>query len=193
VERGVVPWHQDSGYFEPHCDDNLIVTVWIPLVDATPENGCLQVMPRAHREGVFRHWANGPGGFLIIDDEDLPPAQRPVTVPVPLGGALFMSNCTPHCSTPNNTDVVRWSLDLRYQSADVPNNVGEMPQDFHRERPTYEIACYPPEADFVVQSEKAPERVVDSPEAFDALRQRYEETRPQSPQRGWTSYDSAGK
>ncbi|MCX6049771.1 MAG: hypothetical protein NT075_32120, partial [Chloroflexi bacterium] len=25
-ERGEVPWHQDSGYFLPHCDTHLIVT-----------------------------------------------------------------------------------------------------------------------------------------------------------------------
>ncbi len=29
--RGEVPWHQDSGYFLPHCDTHLIVTCWVPL------------------------------------------------------------------------------------------------------------------------------------------------------------------
>ncbi len=54
-ERGVVPWHQDSGYFSLHCDRELIVTCWIPLVDTNAGNGCLRVLPRAHREGVYRH------------------------------------------------------------------------------------------------------------------------------------------
>lgn len=40
-ERGEVPWHQDSGYFMAHCDTHLIVTCWVPLVDATLDNGCL--------------------------------------------------------------------------------------------------------------------------------------------------------
>lgn len=39
-----VPWHQDSGYFEPYCDYGLILTVWLPLVDATEERGCLWVI-----------------------------------------------------------------------------------------------------------------------------------------------------
>jgi hypothetical protein len=112
-----------------------------------------------------------------------------VTVPVPLGGALFMTNCTPHCSTPNTTDVVRWSLDLRYQSASLPNNVGQRPEDFDPGRPAHELACYPPEADFVVQSLEHPEAVVQTPEAFDQLRQQYEKTRPPSPNRGWIPYD----
>ena len=188
MNRGIVPWHQDSGYFEPHCDDDLIVTVWLPLVDATPENGCLQVMPRVHDQGVLRHWTNGPNGYLVIDDGDLPSAFDPVTVPVPLGGVLFMGNLTPHCSTENTSDVVRWSIDLRYQNAKVPNNVGEQPENFNRDRPTSEIACYPPEADFVVQSRTEPEIVTSTPYAFDKLRQRYEVERPQGPVRGWIDY-----
>ena len=62
------------------------------------------------------------------------------------------------------------------------------PEDFTRERPTHEIACYPPEADFVVQSPSAPERTVCDPVLFDQIRQRYEHTRPQGPQRGWSNY-----
>ncbi len=40
-----VPWHQDSAYFEAYCDLGLVMTVWVPLVDATEERGCLWVMP----------------------------------------------------------------------------------------------------------------------------------------------------
>ena len=58
-ERGEVPWHQDSGYFMPHCDSHLIVTCWVPLVDATLENGCLYVIPGVHRQGVIRHYTAG--------------------------------------------------------------------------------------------------------------------------------------
>ena len=43
-DHGEVPWHQDSGYFLPHCDRHLLVTCWIPLVDANLENGCLYVL-----------------------------------------------------------------------------------------------------------------------------------------------------
>ena len=188
MAKGIVPWHQDSGYFNPHCDGDLILTCWMPLVDATVENGCLEVLPRAHRQGVVRHYTNGPNGYLAIADENLPPTEA-VAVPVPLGGALFMTNCTPHSSTPNNTDVVRWSLDLRYQDATVPNNVGELPEDFDPDRATSEIACYPPEADFVIQSQKDPEVICRTAAEFDLIRQRYETQRPSGPRRGWTPYD----
>lgn len=34
-----VPSHQDSAYFEPYCDLGLIITIWVPFVDATEETG----------------------------------------------------------------------------------------------------------------------------------------------------------
>ena len=189
MARGVVPWHQDSGYFNAHCDRRLILTCWIPLVDATVGNGCLEVIPRAHRRGVARHYTDGPNGYLAIDDPDLPDGGAPVAAPVPAGGVLLLTNLTPHCSTPNRSDVVRWSIDLRYQDAAAPNNVGEAPQDFTWDRPDAEIACYPPEADFVVRSVRDPRSVVRSAEEFNRIRRRYEHHRPPGPERGWTRYD----
>ena len=190
--RGAVPWHQDSGYFSSHCDGDLIVTCWIPLVDTYPENGCLQVVPRAHRDGIVRHCTKGPGGFLVIPDDELP-ANTPVTVPVPAGGVLFMTNLAPHKSTYHTEDIIRWAVDVRYQSASVPNNVGELPSDYDPERPLHEIACYPPEADFVLQSLEHPERVVDSWPAFHEIRQRFEQrdTRPPGPKLGWVPIGEA--
>lgn len=186
LNRGVVPWHQDSGYFAAHCDDSLIVTVWIPLVAATPENGCLQVLPRAHRSGVVTHHTGGNTGYLVIVDEDLPrPVQETVTVPVPLGGILLLTNLAPHCSTPNTTDVIRWSVDLRYQGRDVPTNAYQEPEDFDPNALAYEIACYPPEGDFVVRSRKHPE-TVPTYEQFAARRARYEAAPLPWPERGWT-------
>lgn len=190
--KGAVPWHQDSGYFSPHCDDDLIVTCWIPLVDTNAENGCLQVLPGAHRAGVVQHFTHGPGGFLVIQDEDLPVSDQPVTVPVPAGGVLFMTNLTPHRSSQHEVDVVRWAVDVRYQSADVPNNVGELPADFTADRPLTEIACYPPEADFVLQSPSEPGSVINSWGQFHQIRQRYEtDGRPPGPKRGWVPVPGA--
>lgn len=186
LAKGVVPWHQDSGYFAAHCDTKLIVTCWIPLVDATPENGCLQVLPCAHRAGVVRHYAGGPSGFLVIQDGDLPlPSKEAVAVPVALGGVLLMTNLTPHCSTPNTSDVIRWSIDLRYQGEDVPTNAFEAPEEFRFDAPVDTWACYPPEGDFVVRSRRDPTRV-HTFEQFAERRARYERTSLPFPDRGWT-------
>jgi phytanoyl-CoA hydroxylase len=183
--RGIVPWHQDSGYFAVHCDRDMIVTCWIPLVEATPENGCLQVLPRVHREGVFTHHTGGHAGYLVIEEEALPlPPDRAVTVPVPLGGALLLTNLTPHCSLPNTTDVIRWSIDLRYQSASVPNNARQDPEAFDSDAPLTEIACYAPEGDFIVRSQRDTGSV-HTYEQFAARRARYEAVPIPAPDRDW--------
>ena len=65
-----MPWHQDSGYFEPYCDMGLVMTVWLPLVDATEERGCLWVMPRAHKGGLFFHQPDDMAHYLVIPDKE---------------------------------------------------------------------------------------------------------------------------
>jgi len=182
---GEVPWHQDSGYLMAHCDSELIVTCWIPLVDATLENGCLYVIPGAHRQGVVKHYTGGHGNFLEIAPEDLP-EQKPIALEMSAGSVLFLTNLTPHASFENNTDEVRWSIDLRYHSAEVPNNVDEDPASYTPERDPVTMACYPPEADFVIRDSQNPEREVKDIETFQHIRQRYELIRPVKPGRGWT-------
>src|ERR1035441_8791118 len=116
-----VPWHQDSAYFEAYCDLGLVMTVWVPLVDATEERGCLWVMPRKHKGGLFFHQPDDAKVYLVIPDEELGGSQA-VAAPVPKGGVLLLTNRTPHASFENKTEVVRWSMDLRYQSAALPTN-----------------------------------------------------------------------
>ena len=44
-----VPWHQDQGVTREEADASQILTVWIPLVDVDPGNGCLQVLPGVNK------------------------------------------------------------------------------------------------------------------------------------------------
>jgi hypothetical protein len=172
---GPNPWHQDSGYFEPYCDKSLIITVWIPLVDATPERGCMWLIPRCHKGEVLAHVPYGRGtGFLQIPDDVLP--GKAICVPVRKGGALIMSNRTPHASFENTSGVIRWSMDLRYQTAALPTNapVQRMPGEVvGGQEPGVPVACYPPEADFLVRSRSRPEQVISDPEQFRKLRENH--------------------
>ncbi len=160
LDRGAVPWHQDSGYLLPHCDRATVITCWIPLVDATEENGCLYVIPDLFKKGILPHYTGGWANYLEILERDFPAGAEPLCVPVPKGGVLFLHNLTPHASKLNTSDHMRWSVDLRYQGPEVPNNVDKMPEEIDYSGPEIEIACYPPEADFVLRSEAHPERVV---------------------------------
>jgi phytanoyl-CoA hydroxylase len=170
-DHGAVPWHQDSGYFEPYCDKSLVLTVWLPLVDATEENGCLWVLPRQHEGEVLRHQSRPGKGYLEIPESELPPGE-PIPAPVPKGGVLLLTNRTPHVSFENKTEMVRWSMDLRYQSAALPTNAPitrlpneDVPGD------GVPLACYPPEADFLVRSKARPHEVLRDAAQFHRLRQ----------------------
>jgi hypothetical protein len=119
---------------------------------------------------VARHFHRPDLRYLIINPDDLPSGDR-VAVPVRKGGALLLTNRTPHCSTDNATDVIRWSLDFRYQSAGLPTNSrtaeGEPLYEPHDGAP---VACYPPEADFIVRSRARPADVVTEWSRFRAIR-----------------------
>src|SRR5262245_14794364 len=43
-----VAWHQDGPYWH-RVEPKIAVTAWIALDDATPENGCMRVIPGSHR------------------------------------------------------------------------------------------------------------------------------------------------
>lgn len=153
-ERTLVPWHQDAGYMEPKCDSVLQLTIWIPLIDATIENGCLELIPHAHREGVFLH-RSVPDKFYLEIPEDEFPAFEPVIVPVKFGSVLLFTNLTPHRSIPNISNQVRWSVDARYQDAAEPTG-------------------YKPEAGFLARSKLYPEDVVRTGKDFKRIRDEHQ-------------------
>lgn len=116
VKFGVTPWHQDCGVVNEDADDTLMLTVWFPLMDTDAENGCLQVVPRSHRDDLLTHCPGGKGGLqsgLQIPETEFA-ANSAVPIPLKKGDALFMTRYTVHSSLPNNSDRIRWSFDLRY-------------------------------------------------------------------------------
>ena len=58
-DEGVVPWHQDLGYLQPDAEETFMVNLWIPLVDATRENGCMEVIAGSHRGAADRPTSAG--------------------------------------------------------------------------------------------------------------------------------------
>ena len=109
----LAPWHQDAGAYQENADPHFILTVWLPLSAATAENGCMQIIPRVHDKGLIEHQIKQ--GLITVDIDAEMPAEQPLTLPMDKGDLLLMHKGTPHRSTPNNTDTVRWSMDLRYQ------------------------------------------------------------------------------
>ena len=127
-DTSVVPWHQDLGYLQPDAKETFMVNFWIPLVDATVENGCMEVIAGSHKAPLIEHVGGlGPGrNFKGVVDEALPEGKQ-VQCPVPLGGVLLIQHKTIHRSIPNHSDHVRWSLDLRYSHPEMPTGRDSVP------------------------------------------------------------------
>jgi phytanoyl-CoA hydroxylase len=134
-------WHQDQGVSLPEADETDLLTVWIPVTEATPQNGCLRVVAGSHRRGLMTHCpvVREVGSVIRIPDEMVGPEWA--TLPMRPGDVLFMHRLTMHGSLPNRSDGIRWSFDLRYQPAGQPTG-----------RPNY--------PDFVVRSRRHPERAL---------------------------------
>jgi hypothetical protein len=122
-------WHQDRGVHLPEADDTHMLTVWLPVMDATAENGCLCVIPGSHRSGLVTHCLR-PGARIpdsLLDGE-------PVPLPIKRGGVLFFHHFTKHASLTNTSDGIRWSFDLRYHPIGEPTGRPAFPGFVARSR-----------------------------------------------------------
>jgi phytanoyl-CoA hydroxylase len=115
VAAGAVPWHQDRSYW-PNANWNPVITVWIPLVDTDKVNGCLHVWPRTHKTRLIEYHREGHTGTGYTEIDLKEKADRhAVALPVKAGSAIVFNDRCVHSSTPNRSNHVRWSVDLRYQ------------------------------------------------------------------------------
>ena len=109
------PWHQDgvySGWYKTPS-----VSAWIAIVDATPANGCMQVIPGSHRGGRMAHSDEvredslfGPGAEMEVEVDE----TKVVCVALGAGEASFHHSSIVHGSPPNRSDQKRISLIVRF-------------------------------------------------------------------------------
>jgi len=119
-----VPFHQDNSYWHPTTWDRLIVSVWIPLVEATVENGALEFVRTGHKSGrTGRHTCCFSNTWyteiserdikgLLPEGSDL--EELKTVLPMKPGSLVFFPGTIPHRSLPNLSKGVRWSIDLRF-------------------------------------------------------------------------------
>jgi ectoine hydroxylase-related dioxygenase (phytanoyl-CoA dioxygenase family) len=97
--------HQDSAYWP--MEPPTLVTVSIALNDATPENGCFQIIPQSHRWGL-QEWGRiaRAAGEAITDRGDVDLSGR-VELPLTAGSVLFFHSLLVHGSGPNRSSSPR--------------------------------------------------------------------------------------
>jgi ectoine hydroxylase-related dioxygenase (phytanoyl-CoA dioxygenase family) len=107
------PWHQDEAYWDPGLEYNAL-SVWLPLQEATVENGCMHFIPGSHKLDVQPHHSinNDPRVHgLEIDEVD---DSTAAACPLEPGDATFHHARTLHYAGPNHTHAPRRALILGF-------------------------------------------------------------------------------
>ena len=123
-------WHQDRAVALEEADTTNMITIWCAVTDATVENGCLQVIPGGHRDGMKTHCPKTQTAIAdgFIDE------SKALALPVKSGGVVIFHPLTPHASLTNTTDGFRWSFDLRFNVTGQPTGRAHFPEFIARSR-----------------------------------------------------------
>jgi len=109
------PWHQDGQYWP--IRPLATVTVWIAIDPATPENGCLRVIPGSHNDAeLYRHHVNDADDVVLNQELDLSRLESSTPRDVILEPGMFSVHDVymVHGAEPNNSGRRRAGLAYRY-------------------------------------------------------------------------------
>jgi len=106
------PWHQDEAYWDPAWQYQN-ASIWMPLQEASLENGCLWFMPGSHEWEITEHRPIG-GDVRVhgLEMVNLDLVKDAVACPLPAGGITIHRNRTAHYAGPNTSTIPRRALIL---------------------------------------------------------------------------------
>ena len=110
-----IPWHQDAQCIDPITDANFL-TLWVPLVDIGESNSCLEIADIDIDRGIYKRCYPPGAPYVGMQAPDIDNLVNKRKVLMRRGDILCIHKYLPHRSLHNNSDRIRWSLDIRYQS-----------------------------------------------------------------------------
>ena len=109
------PWHQDGEYWP--IRPLATCTVWLAVDDATPENGCLQIIKGSHKnQDLLRHETN-PSTELTLNQELLKSeydGSKAVDLVLKRGQISLHDVFLVHGSEPNTSPNPRRGMTMRF-------------------------------------------------------------------------------
>jgi len=122
-----IPWHQDFDDWQ--IEPMLVTSCWLAIDAATPENGCVELLPGSHR----RYYSLVPStgevmdGFPRMSDPAAFNSANPVKMQLQPGQFFLFNERILHSSGPNNSAQDRMGLAIRY----IPPMVRILDPDDH--------------------------------------------------------------
>ncbi len=104
-----LPWHQDRWTY---LDRDPQITVWTALDEATPHNGCIEVLPGSHQLGVI----NPDHNSAFLNNQQVAEIDETLAVPLTAkpGQVWLLHNWLVHRSRTNNTAQPRRAFSVCY-------------------------------------------------------------------------------
>ena len=99
------PWHQDCAYWID-MPDKRAVSAWMPLDEATVDNGCMWYVPGSHLQPMRQHASTAKNGALICEGNE----SEGVAVPLKAGSVVLHHGATVHYSRGNSTNGPRRAM-----------------------------------------------------------------------------------
>lgn len=115
-------WHQDITYLLGSLNS---LTYWIPLTPVNRLNSTIEVIPGSHHSGIapFRYLGSealqknkvmSPKDIRLVEE----PAGPGVFIEAEPGDVVVFSQLLLHRSTPNRSDLSRWTVQVRHTDID---------------------------------------------------------------------------
>ena len=121
-----VSWHQDLRYWGLNTDK--LVSVWLALSPATPETGCMRVLPGSHKGNLLPHTDEYKQHNLLTRGQEIAvEVDEAKTVAMPLQpGEISLHNVRlAHASGPNQSKDRRIGLSMHYIPTSTKQTIGE--------------------------------------------------------------------
>jgi phytanoyl-CoA hydroxylase len=102
------PWHQDKAYFDIDMREP-VVGVWVALDEATPDNGCMHLLPELGRVPQLHFQRRD---WQICDTQIL--GKSCIAAPLKPGGVLLFDGLLVHGTPHNGSEMRRRAVQFHY-------------------------------------------------------------------------------
>jgi ectoine hydroxylase-related dioxygenase (phytanoyl-CoA dioxygenase family) len=121
----VCHWHQDDAYYHKVGESSVRMSIWVPLTEATLDNGCLWVVPGSHKLGLQPFQARKDGSCRLALIEEQVDLSKAIPLEVEAGSLVLFSALLWHGSKGNQTDSIRRAFIVSYQEATITQGNGK--------------------------------------------------------------------
>jgi phytanoyl-CoA hydroxylase len=123
----VCHWHQDDSYYIQAGESDVRMSIWVPLTDATLDNGCLWVVPGSHKQGLQPYTRKNYGTCRLALAEEQVDFDLSKALPLEIeqGNMILFSAKLWHGSKGNQTNQIRRAFIVSYQEATLASGRGK--------------------------------------------------------------------